>query len=78
MVKVLIVDDNEDSRLLLKKILTNSFKVEIVEAVNGNEALRMIPIHKPDIVFLDYEMPVWMGKKRLNRFVRILISKNCP
>ena len=65
MVKVLIVDDNEDSRILLKKILTNSFNVEIVEAVNGNEAIRMIPIHKPDIVFLDYEMPVLNGKETL-------------
>ncbi|MBN1396856.1 MAG: response regulator [Bacteroidetes bacterium] len=65
MVKVMIVDDSEDSRILLKKILMSSFKVEIVESVNGKEALNMIPIHKPDIVFLDYEMPVMDGKETL-------------
>jgi two-component system chemotaxis response regulator CheY len=63
--KALIVDDSAESRMLLGKILSKSFAAEIVEAVNGKEAMRKISSEKPDIVFLDYEMPTMNGKETL-------------
>ena len=63
--KALIVDDSTESRMLLGKILSKAFAVEIVEAVNGKEAVRKISSEKPDIVFLDYEMPAMDGKETL-------------
>jgi two-component system chemotaxis response regulator CheY len=65
MVKALIVDDSQESRFLLGRILKKSFNTEIVEAKDGKDALRKIPSEKPDIVFLDYEMPFLNGKETL-------------
>ena len=63
--KVLIVDDSLESRMLLGKILTKAFNVQIIEAAQGKDALNKLSKDKPDIVFLDYEMPVMNGKEIL-------------
>lgn len=65
LMKALIVDDSLESRMLLGKILTKSFNAKIIEAEHGKEALRKLSIEKPDVVFLDYEMPVMNGKETI-------------
>jgi CheY-like chemotaxis protein len=67
--KALIVDDSLESRMLLGKILTMAFDIQIIEAVHGKDALRKLTTEKPDVVFLDYEMPVMNGKETL-KFIR--------
>ena len=76
--KALIVDDSTESRLLLGKILSKSFTLDIIEATNGKEAIRKIASEKPDIVFLDYEMPMMNGKEALKSIRSIPESKNIP
>lgn len=76
--KALIVDDGQESRLLLGRILSKSFSAKIVEAKNGKDALRMIPSENPDIVFLDYEMPSLNGKETLKAIRFIPEYKNLP
>ena len=54
--KVLVVDDHEDIRSLLRDYLqAKDFAVDV--AVNGSEALRMVALGKPDLVILDLSMP---------------------
>jgi len=54
--KVLIVDDEERNiKLLNAYLMTNQY--EIVEASNGEEALRMVNDFNPDLVLLDAMMP---------------------
>ena len=53
-----IVDDEELARQLLREYLTVSRDVEILaECANGFEAVKAISERKPDIVFLDVQMP---------------------
>lgn len=63
--KALIVDDSLESRMFLGKILSKEFSAEIIEATNGQDALKKISFENPDIVFLDYEMPKMNGKDTL-------------
>lgn len=57
MPKVLVVDDAQFMRMMLKDILTkNGFEI-IGEAKNGAEALERYKELKPDIVTLDITMP---------------------
>ena len=54
--KVLVVDDHEDIRSLVRDYLqANNFAVEV--AVNANEALVMVAQVKPDLLVLDLGMP---------------------
>ncbi|MEO5378897.1 MAG: response regulator [Magnetococcus sp. DMHC-6] len=52
---VLLVDDVSAILLLLSKILESEYK--IVLAPNGEIALKLVEIHKPNLILLDIEMP---------------------
>jgi DNA-binding LytR/AlgR family response regulator len=62
VMKTLIVDDEPIARRVLREELENVPHVVIVgEAENGKQALQQIAELKPDLVFLDLQMPVMSG-----------------
>jgi two-component system cell cycle response regulator DivK len=58
--KVLIVDDNEKNRKLLRVILAKA-GYETLEAENGRKAVDLAREMLPDIILMDYRMPVMDG-----------------
>ncbi len=56
MRKLLIADDEEGVRSLVRMTL-ESDRYQIIEASDGEEALEMARLHKPDLILLDVEMP---------------------
>jgi len=57
-VRTLIVDDEPPARKRLRDLLSSERTLEIIgEASSGNEAVRMIRAERPDLVFLDIQMP---------------------
>jgi sigma-B regulation protein RsbU (phosphoserine phosphatase) len=54
--KILIVDDSEDIRILLRRIL-QAAGYEVAEAANGESALDEVAGLRPDLVLLDIVMP---------------------
>lgn len=63
---VLIVDDDEDLRILARKALVRAGH-EVIEAENGEEGLKLVDIHKPHLVLLDLNMPGMDGFEVLKR-----------
>lgn len=61
--KVLIVDDSMTIRQSMEKLLEADY--EVTMANSGMEALRCVILDKPDLLLLDYEMPVCDGKQVL-------------
>ena len=56
--KVLIVDDERLARKELNKLLSEFPELTIVaEAANADEAIELFDEHKPDLLFLDIQMP---------------------
>ena len=56
--KVLLVEDSASMRALLSNAIEDgTLDVEIVEASNGFEALKMLPHHKFDAILTDINMP---------------------
>lgn len=53
---ILIADDNQDSRELVRKILRKD-DYRLLEAVDGEDALQKIMAEKPDLVLMDISMP---------------------
>lgn len=55
MYKVLIVDDQVDIRRMMSIALEGDFK--LLEAEDGVTALKLVRVHKPQVVLLDVMMP---------------------
>jgi DNA-binding NarL/FixJ family response regulator len=67
VIKVCLVDDQTLVRAGIRSLLELSDSVEVVaEAVDGEEAIRIIPEAKPDVVLLDLRMPGKSGLDVLN------------
>jgi two-component system, LytTR family, response regulator len=57
-VRALIVDDEELGRRMLRSLLAADDDVQVIgEAASAAEARRKISEHRPDLVFMDVEMP---------------------
>lgn len=69
--KILVVEDNEMNRTLLRDVL-EYYGYEVTEAVNGTEAIDRAREHRPDLILLDIQMPV------MNGFTAIGLLKNDP
>ena len=54
--KILVVDDNQDSRELVIKILKGKGH-QLCEAVDGEDALEKVASEQPDLILMDISLP---------------------
>jgi two-component system chemotaxis response regulator CheY len=62
---VLIADDSEFMRSLLREILEENYSI-VGEAENGVEAIELYNEHDPDLVMMDIVMPIRDGIEATN------------
>ena len=73
MIRVLIADDTEDIRMLLRLTLQKDGRFEIVgEAGDGEQAVAIAEAMRPDAVVLDLAMPIMDGLQALPDIRRLL------
>lgn len=65
--KVMIVDDDEDIRLICELAIRKIGGWEFVAAASGEEALALAPRERPDVILLDVTMPGIDGLETLAR-----------
>ena len=68
--RILVVEDNEDTREILLYRLRSMGSYEVLLASNGKEALEMAARLRPDLIIMDLKMPVmdgWDATKELRR-----------
>jgi DNA-binding NarL/FixJ family response regulator len=74
MIRILVADDHEVVRSGLRTILERQPGFEVIgEAANGLEAVQIALATKPDVVILDYSMPVKNGVEATRE-----IKAKCP
>jgi len=64
--RILVVEDQEDSRRILRDFLTSA-DYEIMEAVNGEEALTTAATQRPDLILMDIQLPIIDGYEATRR-----------
>jgi two-component system cell cycle response regulator DivK len=75
--KILIVDDNQDSRELVVKILKNR-GYQMIEAVDGEEALEKAIAENPDLILMDISIPKIDGYEATRRLKSQVKFKDTP
>jgi two-component system cell cycle response regulator DivK len=58
--KILVVEDNEQNRILMRQILTHH-GYEVLEATDGLMGLEIAREHMPALILMDIQMPVMNG-----------------
>jgi CheY-like chemotaxis protein len=67
---ILIVEDDEDTRQMLKYLL-EIWNYRIIEAVTGEEALEKAENFQPDVILMDYRLPTIDGLTTTRRLREI-------
>jgi two-component system cell cycle response regulator DivK len=57
---ILVVEDQEDNRRILRDLLGNA-GYELIEAESGEEALTAVEAQRPDLILMDIQLPVMDG-----------------
>ena len=73
---ILLVDDSNVQLRALNELLKDKYEVRM--STSGMQALTMIGKKKPDMIFLDYEMPICDGKMTLEMIRGMEESKDIP
>lgn len=64
--KILMIDDEADIRLIARVSLSRIGGMEVIEADNGAEGVRRAAQEKPDAILLDVMMPLMDGAATLS------------
>jgi signal transduction histidine kinase/CheY-like chemotaxis protein len=59
--RVLLIDDDETFRYVMRQIISNEPRYEFIEAVYGDVGLKAAREQKPDVIILDLQMPTMDG-----------------
>ncbi len=58
--KVLVVEDFEDNRFMMRRLLELT-GYEVIEAVNGEEAVILADTERPSVILMDLSLPMLDG-----------------
>lgn len=76
MIDVLVVDDSPTARLLMREVLERDPQLRVVAtAEDGDDALRQLAAHSPDVITMDITMP---GESGIETTRRIMCSAPVP
>ena len=64
--RILVVEDQEDNRQILRDLLSNA-GFEMIEAEDGQQALTQAAKHKPDLILMDIQLPLLDGYEATRR-----------
>ncbi len=74
---ILVIEDQEDNRRILRDLLTNS-GFEVVEAVTGTDGVSMAETRQPHLILMDIQLPGIDGYEATRRIKSNPDLQNIP
>ena len=75
--RILVIEDHEENRRILRDLL-GSASYEMIEAVTGEEGLRMAETREPDLILMDIQLPGLDGYEVTRRIKANLALRHIP
>ncbi len=75
--KILIADDSDVNLTIMRDILSDD-GYEVTTAQNGKIAVELTAVHEPDLVLMDWQMPVMNGVEALADLKQNALTKDIP
>ena len=75
--KILVVEDQEDNREILRALLESGGH-EIIEAFDGESAVALAIEHHPDLILMDIQLPIVDGYEATRRIKAIVDLRAIP
>ena len=75
--RILVVEDTEDNRRILRDLLTRA-GFELIEAMDGESGVSMAITHRPDLILMDIQLPIFDGYEATRRIKANPETRNIP
>ena len=75
--RILIVEDQEDNRTILRDVLS-TVGYELIEALNGEDGVKLAQTERPDLILMDIQLPKMDGYEATQQIKSIAELKTVP
>jgi two-component system cell cycle response regulator DivK len=75
--RILVVEDTEDNRRILRDLLSAA-GFELIEAHDGEAGVAMAGEHLPDLILMDFQLPLLDGYEATRRLKASSVTRHIP
>jgi two-component system cell cycle response regulator DivK len=75
--RILIVEDQEDNRVIMRDVLSSA-GYDLIEAVNGEDGVKLAHSERPDLILMDIQLPIIDGYEATRQIKGSTALKSIP